>query len=685
MSTDFSGQNLCGASFQNQDLRGADFSRADVRSADFRGANLAEANFSHARTGLQGRWALTLIVGCGLLSGSCALISAFMGSIVFNVLQNLHPGDILIGVVEVVVLGIFYGMTVRQGLPKATGALVAMGFWVVILAWATAWAGAGAGSNPVIIAVIMGVALAIGVGTTLGVAVSAALAMAVAGFGAVAATELLALLGTIPGAMAGANVQIGTIPLPGNEVKLLSLIWAGVGAMVGTYVGWQALSGDRKQAFIYNLAIALAAIKGTNFQGANLSYANFYQAELKGLDLRRAVLTRTQWFRLKRYSLVRTGNTYLQDAQIRRLLITGQGASQDFRHKNLQGVYLEGANLAQADFTGAVLSYANLVNTDLTGAIFKQTQLDGADLTRASLTGAYLEDWGVTNTTRLDFIDCQYVFLHVPTPEQPNPRRKPDNYRETFAPGDFVEFIKPISHTLDLYHTQGVDPRSIAIAYKKLEELYPEACLELVALEKRGQNLLLRVKTAEVVDHSLLSAEYFHTYNQFKFMPDHSIGLSGILEGDRVRNLETMILTALTRPPSPRNTDPWAVFGSEKPTPAPPETLLTRTQRLTHHAIIGLQSTNTPKALKLAEFLQQLQTILVATSEFSEEDQITALEQIRILAEVGLENPDSSHRKAAKTALHLLKGSFMDLSTPAPLMDASEVLPKIATLLGLEL
>jgi len=44
-----------------------------------------------------------------------------------------------------------------------------------------------------------------------------------------------------------------------------------------------------------------------------------------------------------------------------------------------------------------------------------------------------------------------------PTPDDPNPCRKPDNWNETFA-----DFIKPIVDTLDLYYNSGVDPRAIA-------------------------------------------------------------------------------------------------------------------------------------------------------------------------------------------------------------------------------
>lgn len=78
--------------------------------------------------------------------------------------------------------------------------------------------------------------------------------------------------------------------------------------------------------------------------------------------------------------------------------------------------------------------------------------------------------------------------------------------------GEFGDFIKPIFDTLDLYHNQGVDPRAIAISFKQLAENHPHAELEIVAMEKRGQDkFLLRAKTAATADKSELSAEYFAT------------------------------------------------------------------------------------------------------------------------------------------------------------------------------
>ena len=223
------------------------------------------------------------------------------------------------------------------------------------------------------------------------------------------------------------------------------------------------MKGDEKYSLIRNMAIAFAAIGGTNFRNADLTNADFIGATLKSTDLRNAILTRTDFSKTKLLNRVRPGKTYLQNTQLRQLLITGQGQDKNFDRLDLRGVNLQKAVLTDASFIGADLSEANLQDADLSRAKLVQTQLDGTDFTGATLTGAFIEDWGITRDTKFNGVRCEYVYMRLPSKENPDPLRKPDNNKEVFADGDFGDFIKPIFDTLDLYHNQGVDPRAIAI------------------------------------------------------------------------------------------------------------------------------------------------------------------------------------------------------------------------------
>ena len=228
------------------------------------------------------------------------------------------------------------------------------------------------------------------------------------------------------------------------------------------------------------------------------------------------------------------------------VLVTGRGQEQNFDRQDLRFVNFKGAILIDTSFIGTDLSGANLQDANLSRAKLVQAQLDGTDLTGATLTGAYIQDWGITSETKFDGVRCEYVHMRLPTKENPDPWRKPDNREEVFGDGEFGDFIKPIVDTLDLYHNQGVDPRAIAISFKQLAENHPDAELEIVAMEKRGEDkFLLRTKTASDTDKSQLSQEYFDTYNQLKGLSEQEIRFLLQEQGSEIHDLKKSVQSML--------------------------------------------------------------------------------------------------------------------------------------------
>ncbi|MBD2213640.1 pentapeptide repeat-containing protein [Nostoc linckia FACHB-104] len=338
-------------------------------------------------------------------------------------------------------------------------------------------------------------------------------------------------------------------PILQESVSYLVTLSSNAWILLGIYLSWRSLSGYKNFILIQKFSIAIATIGGTNFHRANLVDADFTYAVLKNTNFTAANVTRTCWLNTKKLDLARVDQTYLDNSQVRKLLITGEGQGKSFDYLFLRGIYLRGVNLAEASFIGADLSEASLQDANLSRVKLKQTQLDGTDFTGACLTGAYIEDWGITSDTNFDGVRCEYVYMHLPTKENPDPLRKPDNNKEVFSDGEFGDFIKPIVDTLDLYHNQGVDPRAIAISFKELAENHPDAELEIVAMEKRGEDkFLLRAKTAATANKSQLSAEYFEIYNQLKSLAEQELKALIAEKDSRIRSLETMVMTALERP-----------------------------------------------------------------------------------------------------------------------------------------
>ncbi|MBD2598372.1 pentapeptide repeat-containing protein [Nostoc spongiaeforme FACHB-130] len=690
MALDFSGQNLRGRNFKGQNLVGANFSYADIRGANFSGANLTGANFSHAKAGLQRRWVIGLVLVSLLLSGLSGYLWSFNGYVVSLIFSSSNENQIA-GFIALIILIAFSFITIRQGIIAGlkAGAFAIVGTFAGGFALTVAEAFSVAGSVAVVVAGAFTGAFALTVAGVLAGNKAIVVAVVVAG--------VFARAGVV--VVAGADDVAGAIAV--------------TGALFSTYISWQAIKGDQKYSLLLNLTIALAAIGGTSFRHANLTNADFTQARLKSTDFRNTILTRTCYYQARMLDYVRPGSTYLQNPQIRQLLVTGEAQGQNFDRQNLRGIKLQkdqikdtsklinadlgdasfiGADLGDASFIGADLSNANLQNANLSRAKLKQTQLDATDLTGATLTGAFIEDWGITRETKLHGVRCEYVFMRLPTKENPDPLRKPDNQQEVFQDGDFAEFIQPIFDTLDLYHNQGVDPRAIAIAFKKLAENHPEAELEIVAMEKRGDDkLLLRAKTAEGINKSQLSAEYFDEYNWFKALPPDKQLLLFAEKNSKIQSLENIVNTLLNRPNNYYQIEgDYINMSQNNPINISAGRDISGVINLGQ---IGGDVTNTiqhlsasPQAAQpgIKELLTQLQEAISQSSDLSDENKAEALEQVKTLAEAGQNPQEPAKQKTAKTAITMLKGLFSGLPAVATLVEAAnKLLPVISKVFGL--
>ncbi|MGK7925539.1 MAG: pentapeptide repeat-containing protein, partial [Spirulina sp.] len=105
-------------------------------------------------------------------------------------------------------------------------------------------------------------------------------------------------------------------------------------------------------------------------------------------------------------------------------------------------INLQEFNLADASFIGTNLSEANLQYTNLSRAKLIETQLDEAHLFAACLTGACIKEVKITTATQLQGVECQYIFTRLPTRENRDPGRIPQNYSQIFKPVEFADFMR---------------------------------------------------------------------------------------------------------------------------------------------------------------------------------------------------------------------------------------------------
>ncbi|MEM1168102.1 MAG: pentapeptide repeat-containing protein [Cyanobacteria bacterium P01_H01_bin.35] len=529
----FQGANLRGLSFKGEDLSDADFSFADIRGTNFSGVNLTRAKFCGAKAGLQKRWAVLLVAVSLLVSVLLGEASGFAGLIASGMLQPafIQEYPIALGVIVFVSLAALFIFSIRQGyIPAVITVSFSLATAVAIggIFYGTL-AGIGAGSAAVAIFIVVVGALAVIITLTIFVArVMSGVFVAVVGVAVAAMDAARTVDKELEGAMLDALNAIDSW-----EGRAIAGGVAVAAVLLGSYIGWQANSGDEKHSLVRKIAVAFAATGGTGFRSANLTDANFTAARLKSTDFRGANITRTCWRDTVKLDRIRPGETYLKDAKVRELVRTGQGENINLDRSTLQGINLKGAHLTNASFIEANLKSANLQDANLSRAKLVGTFLDQADLTGATLTGAFLEDWGITTTTKLDGIHCDYVYMRLPQnrgrpdflklpPEESldeRMRRKPADEDKIFEEGEFVDFIKPLVNTLDLYHNQGVDPRIAAYSLQETQEKHPEAEIKICSVEVRGENndkLLIKAETPPEADHSMLHKEYFETYNEVK-------------------------------------------------------------------------------------------------------------------------------------------------------------------------
>lgn len=551
-SEKFRSANLRCQSFVEKDLSGGKFDGADIRGADFSSACLKGADFSNARAGLPPWRMMSLRVLSYFLALLSGLDTAYAGSAFGSLYTPLDPSLIVVPVFVAILLFLFGTVTVKNGLGIALG-LISL---IVSTAIVT------------IIAVISDNNLAGKVlvsGLALGGFISGVVGLAEA-INLNRSTKInlaIALFGILYGAQSIDKRQWFSCLVGVIVVSTSALILA-------TYVGRKALTGDVRYRLIRNLSIILSTFGGTRFCKANLTDANFTEANLHGADFREACLTRARWShaQLERANLDRTS---LENYSIRRLLTnpSQNGIGQNLDRLNLRGANLQDANLSDASLIGTDLTNATLQNADLSRAKLVQAQLHGANLTGATLTGACIENWGISPDTKIKNIQCKYVYMHLPTDQDAEPRRKPDNRQEIFQKGDFSNFIAPIirtldsykqqhldSHipsvvpkTLDLLHREGIDPNAAAIALRQLIEQNTEAHIEILSIEGRGnQNIRIQAKISNTADSDQLNRNYFQNYNQIKALTYpalQQILASFEAKDSSFRSLQSMIMSAI--------------------------------------------------------------------------------------------------------------------------------------------
>ncbi len=492
---DFRNLNLRGQSFRGHNLSGADFSGCDLRGTNFRNAILQETIFHQAKAGLQKQWVIVLVLITWLISTFSGFLLTVSTSLITYFFRSNSEGMQLITGIILISFLIFILITIiSQGLNRA----LAVAGPVIVAAGALA-----IGATVAIFTVNLAVDLAGALTFSVAVAVTGVIVLAFA----VAVAVAVAIPRVLVGALAFTFAFIGALIGPFTGAL------TGVLAFVGGYLGLRSLKDNPKDKWMHQTVIAFTAIGGTSFYGADLTDADFTEANLKSTDLREANLIRTCWQRTKKLNHARLGETLLANPNIRDLMVTGKGERQSYKGANLRGANLKKVNLNYANLKLADLSKATLEEADLKYANLTEVNAVETNFTRAKMTGVCLEAWNIESNTKLDEVDCKFVYLlEHPKPKTDDRERRPSS--GIFQLGEFTKLFQEVLNTVDLIFKDGINWQAFVTAFKKVQDENKDSPLKVQGIEDKGDGVIV-VKLAVLTEANKenIHSSFVQNYN----------------------------------------------------------------------------------------------------------------------------------------------------------------------------
>jgi Pentapeptide repeats (8 copies) len=283
----FRRRNLSGQSFIGKNLSDADFSGANIRGADFTNAILRNTNFSDVQAGLQRSEAILLLLFLVLIAALLGSAAGFVGTLLNLELRSFTNSfeEVVAGWAMVMILFGFALIAVLEGI-SAGFSLFALAFVIAVGVAAIAPVFATL-IHPIAFALSSAIALAI----TIVSSVSAATVLAViAAMAAFRAFDMRAGIAVIVTYLTVFAYMVATTDIVTSTVAVVPAVM-----VMSLYLGWRSLQGDPKHKAFWRLATALTSRWGTSFRDADLTKANFSNAQLKNTNLEGANLTRVCW------------------------------------------------------------------------------------------------------------------------------------------------------------------------------------------------------------------------------------------------------------------------------------------------------------------------------------------------------------------------------------------------------
>jgi uncharacterized protein YjbI with pentapeptide repeats len=519
--------------------------------------------------------------------------------------------------------------------------------------------------------------------------------IAFAGAGAVVITLAVAFAFTVTFAFAVAVAV--TMAVAGAFVFAGTVVFAfaGAGTVAVAVIGQaytEFVAGKTSLGILYTISsIILIALtfhygrkliktfqqaKGTDYRGANLTGAQFINADLRVTDFTNAICNLVNWKGAKFYRC--NLPKVLEDDSVRDLCRNPKGGrAQDYIGKDLRQVYLQEADLVDAKLQNANLNGADLRGAKLTNANLSNSQALGTNFAGATLTGAIIVNWGINPDTNFENVICCYIYI-----DEAQKERKPSSGE--FSKGDFAKLVTKFTKTLDFLFKNGIQPQAFDQALQEMLDRYGEMGIQMQSVDSIGNgDRLVRFEVQDPnADKGKIHADFERDYNgavrqleaaqnEIKQFRQANTELATQLAVSETRNeekekhsafLRDFVYHQTNRFSRPQFNAPHSTFSGDPMSDKNQNIQLQSGGDMTGVTVAGgdisgtvtltiqqLRDSSIPEAPKLADLLTQLQAAITDSSELEVEDKKKALNYLDRIGK--LANDKDSDRSIISMAI----------------------------------
>ena len=124
-----------------------------------------------------------------------------------------------------------------------------------------------------------------------------------------------------------------------------------------------------------------------------------------------------------------------------------------------------------------------------------------------------LEGWNIESSTKLERIDCEYIFLLEHPNEQGVRERRPHDLDKEFQPGDFTKLYRKVMNTMEILIRDGFNGEAFKLAFERvMQENEGITYQSIQGIEKKDNDVLITLEVPEKTDKGKVEKQFSQVY-----------------------------------------------------------------------------------------------------------------------------------------------------------------------------